>query len=169
MSMAGILASTLLQNPLSQVGQNPSAASQAGSLSQAGWGSGSTSFLAALQQRLPAQISGSASTSSAASAALTQLGEDLESGNLPSAQADFASLESIWSHGHNSALSHGSRNTGAGSSAGTGSQSATPAGNIFKTNAQAAWQAYNSLQQNPLAAELGESLGANANPFAADL
>jgi hypothetical protein len=170
MSAAGILASSLFSNPIAQLGQSLSGSTNgAASTSKAGNGSGSSSSFASVQQQLLAQIPGAAATGSAVTAGLTKLGQDLGAGNLPSAQADFANLRSMWSHAHKSGSTHSLPTSGAGSQTNKPSQSSSQTSNDLQSSAlAAALQAYSSMQSSPITSALGGSLGANASTFAAD-
>jgi hypothetical protein len=87
MSVAGILASNLFSNVVSQLTNGAKASAGAP-------GSGSQQTFSQVQKGLSALSSNSTTGMAALPSSLTQLGQDLKSGNLPGAQADLTQLES---------------------------------------------------------------------------
>jgi hypothetical protein len=164
MSIAGILASSLFSSPLSQVAQRSTGANGPGSASQSGNASGAQSFFADLQQKLTPQSTSSAGPTSL-SGQMNQLGDDLESGNIGSAQTDFSRLKLTLSQGSGSQLNHlltvpkPFRGTNLSAASSPASSSGNPSSNPLA----AAWQAYSSLQQNPLNSALSNSALTQAN------
>jgi hypothetical protein len=86
MSVAGILASNLFSNAISTLTQGSQP-----SVSQLG--SGAHVSFADVQKFLSALGSSSTTSSPSVPAKLAQLGQDLQSGNLPAAQTDFSLLQ----------------------------------------------------------------------------
>jgi hypothetical protein len=138
MSVAGILASSLFSNAISQIAQkSPTATNKPGLPSD----------FATIQQEFaeqPAQASGSALSPSP----ITLLGQGLASGNLPISLAGAGNI------------STSSPITGSSSNSASKSGQNTD----FSTDPlSAAWQAYSSLQGNPLNSALSKSLLASGN------
>jgi hypothetical protein len=160
MSVAGILASSLFSDVGSEFAQkSPSAANLK---------SGAQQTFSAVQQQLSAP--GSIASGTSFPAQLTQLGQDLKSGNLAAAQADFSALRIAFPQSPSSQLRH--HQAGRASSE-SGSSSASPSGMFTQSSADsdamtAAMQAYSSLQQNPIDSALGSSLMAPASTFGID-
>jgi hypothetical protein len=163
MSVAGILASSLFSNPLSQVAQQSPGASGLGSASKPGNAKGAQSFFADLQQKMSAPSANSAAPTSL-SGQMTQLGNDLKSGDIGSAQADFSNLKNSLLQGPGSQLNHlltiPKPIRGTNLSASTAPTSGS--GNLPSNPLTDAWQAYSSLQQNPLNSALSSSVLSNA-------
>jgi hypothetical protein len=161
MSVAGILASSLFSNPLSQVAQRSPGANGFGPVSKSGPASETQSF-ADLQQKLSAQNANSGGSTSF-SGQMTQLGNDLASGNIGSAQTDFSNLKLTLSQGVGSMLNHLSTSPKPirGTSLPTTSSPASSSGALQSNPLTAAWQAYSSLQQNPLNSALSSSVLTN--------
>jgi hypothetical protein len=161
MSVAGILASSLFSNPLSQAAQQSPGGNGPGSTS--GTKSGAQSFFADLQQKMSSQSTSSAGSTSL-SGEMNQLGDDLKSGNIGSAQTDFSNLKNTLLQGPGSQLNHlltapkPIRATGLSATSSPTSSSA----NLSSNPLTAAWQAYSSLQQNPLNSSLSNSVLSNA-------
>lgn len=163
MSVAGILASSLFSNPLSQLAQQSPAANKAGSATQSKSTSGAQSMFSELQQKIAAQ-GANATDSTSLSGQINQLGNDLQSGNLSAAQSDFTTLKATLAQSATSHLNQlmtvpkaflgGSTQAGSSSASGAGSSS---------DPLLAAFQAYSSLQQNPLNSNLSNSALTNAN------
>jgi hypothetical protein len=167
MSVAGILASSLFSSPLAQVAQRSPGANGPGSSSQSGNTSGAQSLFADMQQKLSAQSTSSASSTSL-SGQMTQLGNDLKSGDISSAQTDFSNLKLTLSQGPGSKLNH--LLTAPKPILGNGllatSSPTSGSENLPSNPLTAAWQAYSSLQQNPLNSALSSSVldnGLNIN------
>jgi len=162
MSVAGILASSLFSNPLSQVAQRSPGASGLGSTSKPGNASGAQSFFADLQQKMSAPSTNSAGPTSL-SGQMTQLGNDLKSGDIGSAQTDFSNLKNTLLQGPGSQLNglltapKPVRATNLSATSSPTSSSGSPSNPLT-----AAWQAYSSLQQNPLNSALSSSMLSNA-------
>lgn len=132
MSVAGILASSLFSNTVASVGQKAPTTSSAN-------GSTITPTFASTLLQQPSASQGSASTSSL-SAAINQLGQDLQSGNVTAARSDFSGIRSIFSHRPSQSATS--------SAAATTSSLASPlAGSDLQSSALAsAWQAYSAQQ-----------------------
>jgi hypothetical protein len=157
MSLAGILASSLFSSLGSQMSQKNHAPGSA-----SGSATGAQSIFGALQQKLSAQSSASGSSgASSVPAQMTQLGNDLASGNLTAAQADYNDLKLQFSSGGVSPLHRhvaGQAGNENAATAGAPGQQTNPW--------TAAMQAYSSLQQNPLNGALNGSLLTNPTTFA---
>ena len=159
MSIAGILASNLFSEAGNQIAQKlPLSPNQA---------SGAQSAFSALQQKL--SNSGSTPTSGVTSlpAQLAQVGQDLKSGNLSSAQADFSAFKMTLAQSQTELLHR--LHPGSASSGESGSQPGLPgitsqagAGSDPLTEAMLA---YSSLQQNPTISGLSTSLSTPASTF----
>ncbi len=164
MSIAGILASGLFSNPLSQLSQHLPAANGAPSTPQSGGATGAQSFFADLQQKLASQSANSAGSTSL-SGQMTQLGDDLKSGDIGAAQSDFSTIKTTLAQ---SATSHLNQlmtvpKAFLGSSSATNTSAAANTGTASSDPLIAAFQAYTSLQQSPLKTGLSNSALNNAN------
>jgi hypothetical protein len=147
MSVAGVLAGSMFSNAASLFGQkSPSGAR--------GANSGLPSF-AATQQKISPPSSGPTAGATSASGQLTQLGKDLSTGNLASAQADFSAFKLALSHGPASDVKH----------AGSGLNGQA---NAAIDPLAAAMQAYSSLQLSPMTNGLSTSLLSSGSLFTAD-
>jgi len=143
MSVAGILASNLFSTAGSLIAQKPPSTAK-------GHNSAEQPSFAAEQQKLSTPGSSSPAGATSLPAQLTQLGQDLQAGNLQSAQADFAAFRIALEH---SPASHGKHSR-------EGSGGSDPL--------SAAMQAYSSLQQSPAINGLSSSMMAPASAFAVD-
>ena len=159
MSVAGILASSLFANAVSQVAHKLSTAASPNTDAQSVFG--------ALQQGLLAAGSNSSSGGTSVPATLSQVGKDLESGNLPAAQADFTAFKTTLAQYRTQMLLHSS--TGQTSSGGNGSSSgASNQSCLFGSSSDplaAAMLAYGSLQQGQSGGALNASVLPTANTF----
>jgi hypothetical protein len=171
MSVAGILASSLFSNPLSQLGHKSS--SPAKGLTPNGLSSDSAKVpfdLGASFAKPSTQVSGTAGDATSLSSQMTHLGQDLSGGNLPAAQADFSNLRLILSHHIPSVVSHQPlQSTGTGTSGSPGINTGQPTADPQSNALTAAWQAYSSLQQNPLNSALNGSMLANKSNLSIDI
>ena len=166
MSVAGILASSLFSNPLSQLGHKSSSTAKGLTPNSLSSDSSKMPFdLGASFAKPSTQVSGSAGDATSLSSQMTHLSQDLNGGNLPAAQADFSNLRLILSHHVSSAVNHQPLQS---IGAGTGSSSSAPALSTGQPTADpqsnaltAAWQAYSSLQHNPINSVLNGSMLAN--------
>ena len=159
MSVAGILASSIFSNPLSQMGQKPSSIAKSNSPK--------IPFdLGASLTKPSTQVSGLTGNTSTLSTQITHLGQDLSGGNLPAAQADFSNLQLILSHHMPSTTL---QLTGTGSSGSPGINTGQPTADPQSTVLNAAFQAYSSLQQNPINSALNSSMLANNNNLSIDI
>ena len=168
MSVAGILASSIFSNPLSQMGQkSPSTAKGNGSSSD----SSKIPFdLGASFAKPSTQASGSTGDASSLSAQMTHLGQDLNAGKLSAAQSDFSNLRLIASHHVPSVVSHlPNQSTGTGASGSLGTNTGQPTADPQSNALTAAWQAYSSLQGNPLNSVLNGSMLANNSNLSIDI
>jgi hypothetical protein len=145
MSVAGILASSLFSSVGSHIAQKTPAVSSATT----------DVFKSDLQQKLAAQGSG---TTASLPAQVTQLGQDLSSGNLPAAKGDFNNMVLAFTNGSASPMHSQSRPTSINGSTSQSGQSQTDP-------MTAALQAYSALQQNPVNSALNSSLIAIPNTF----
>ena len=153
MSVAGILSSSLFSNALSQLGQKSTSTSNSVTANPKSTADPSSHvFLGDLQKQLSSLSTGATGSNASLSAQMTQLGKDLEAGQLPAAKSDFNNVRAILSHTPSSSSGNSSQLTGAQQ---TGSTQTDPS--------TAAWQAYNSLQLNSAASTLGNSLLNNNN------
>ena len=160
MSVAGILAGTLFSGAGSQLAQKTP-------LSTINT-SNTPSAFSAFQQTLSQSGSVPAPGKAPVSSELTQLGQDLKSGNLPAAQADYSALSMSIAQGHahmSGQLHSGSAASGNNSQAGASGASST-SGNL--SNPMAAMLAYSSLQLSPAARGLSSSLMTPASTFSID-
>jgi hypothetical protein len=164
MSIAGILASSLFSSPQSQLAQQSPGANGPGSASQSGNASGAQSFFGDLQQKLSAQGTSSAGPTSL-SGQMNQLGSDLESGNIGSAQTDFSHLKLTLLPGPGLQSNHLQTvpKPFRGTNLSATSAPASSSGSLPSNPLAAAWQAYSSLQQNPLNSALSNSALTQAN------
>lgn len=110
---------------------------------------GAQSFLSALQQKLTAQ--GNAPAGSAVAAQFSQISNDLSTGNLAAAKADFSSLQQSISH-----LKHGSSAEASGS--GTGDPGQALASAAAYDPRLASLQSYNPVHQAAFSGALSLSL-----------
>lgn len=133
MSVAGILASSLFSSVGSHIAQKTPAVSSATT----------DAFKSDLQQKLTAQGSGSPSLP----AQVTQLGQDLTSGNLPAAKGDFNNMVLAFTNGSASPMHSQSHPTSINGSTSQSGQSQTDP-------MTAALQAYSALQLNPVSSSL---------------
>ena len=163
MSVAGILASSIFSNPLSQTGQkSPSTAKGNGSSSD----SKIPFDLGASFAKPSTQATGSTGDASSLSAQMTHLGQDLSAGKLSAAQSDFSNVGLILSHHVPSVVSHQPiQSTGTGASGSSGIDATNPQSNALT----AAWQAYSSLQGNPINSILNGSMLANSSNLSIDI
>jgi len=148
MSVAGILASGLFSNALSQAGQQSSSA--------ANLKTGAQSVFASLKQKLLEPGSNSNTVGTSVTAQLSQVAQDLSSGNLPAAQADFSAFKATLAQHVGQLLQH----SPAGSAPSAGSSSSSGASNSLAAGADplaAAMLAYGSLQQGAINGALNAS------------
>jgi|SRR5580658_7352398 hypothetical protein len=149
MSVAGILGSSLFANAISQVAQKVVPSAEAGAQSVFG----------ALQQGLAAAGVSSGSGGTSLTSQLSQIGQDLTSGNLPATQSDFSAFKSTLAQDATQFLNQSTSKSG--SSAGTSSTSASgnsnPSGSSSNPLA-AAMLAYSSLQQSAMNVALNASM-----------
>lgn len=163
MSVAGILASSIFSNPLSQMGQKPSSTTKGDS-------SKIPFDLGASFAKPSTQASGSAGNATSLSSQMTHLGQDLSGGNLPAAQTDFSNLQHILSRHMPSAVSHQPiQSAGTGSSGSPGINTGQPTADPQSNALTAAWQAYSSLQGNPINSVLNGSMLANNSNLSIDI
>jgi hypothetical protein len=137
MSVAGILASSLFSSVGSHIAQKTPAVSSATT----------DAFKSDLQQKLAAQGSGTTSSAASLPAQVTQLGQDLSSGNLPAAKGDFNNMVLAFTNGSASPMHSQSRPTSINGSTSQSGQSQTDP-------MTAALQAYSALQLNPVNSSL---------------
>jgi hypothetical protein len=159
MSVAGILASSLFTNAVSQVAQKLSSAASLNTDAQSVFG--------ALRQGLLESGSNSSSGGTSVPAKLSQVGKDLESGDLTAAQADFTALKTTLAQYRTQMSLHSS--TGQASSGGNGSSSgASSQSSLFGVGSDplaAAMLAYGSLQQGQTGGALNASVLPTTNTF----
>lgn len=160
MSVAGIFASSLFSDIGSEIAQKPPPTPSPNQ--------GAQSTFSAVHRQLSSQ--GSTSGATSLSAQMTQLGQDLKSGNLPAAQADFSAIKTALAQDSSLHLRH---RTAGPLSSDSSSSSAGSAGVFGQSGAgsdplAAAMQAYSSLQQNPINSAFGSSLTTPASTFALD-
>jgi hypothetical protein len=159
MSVAGILASGLFANAVSQVAQKlPSAASLT---------TDAQSVFGALKQGLLASGSNSSSGGTSVTGQLSQIGQDLKSGDLPAAQADFTAFKTTLAQYRAQMLLHSP--TGQASSGGNGSSTgASSQSSLLGAGSDplaAAMLAYGALQQGQTGGALNASVLPNVNTF----
>jgi hypothetical protein len=148
MSVAGILGSSLFANAVTQLAQKSSSANP---------NTGAQSVFGSLQQRLLGSTSNSSAGGTSITGQLSQIGQDLESGNLPAAQADFTAFKISLSQ-HRTQTSQTSQ-TGSVSSGGSGSSTGA------SDPLAAAMLAYGSLQQGAIGGALNASILPTASTF----
>jgi hypothetical protein len=145
MSVSGILAGSLFSNAASLFGGNsPSAAK--------GSPAGHQPSFKSLQQQLSASSPGATAGATSVSNPLATLGQDLNSGNLAAAQADFSAFRLAMSHGP--AAHTGNPQSQANSMSGSANDPLA-----------AAMQAYSSLQLSPMTNGMSTSLMSPASMF----
>jgi hypothetical protein len=162
MSVAGIFASGLFSDIGSEIAQKPPSTPSPNQ--------GAQSTFSAVHRQLSSQGSNSGAGATSLSAQMTQLGQDLKSGNLLAAQTDFSTIRTALAQDSSLHLRH--RTAGPLSS----ESSATQAGStgVFSQSGagtdplMAAMQAYSSLQQNPIDSAFGASLATPASTLAVD-
>ena len=159
MSVAGILAGALFSGAGTQYAQESP-------LSSINTSSAPSAF-AAVQQQLLQSGSVAPASSRSVHSELTQLSQDLKSGNLSAAQADYSALKITLAQLHMKLTGQSQSASAAGgdsdSQAGT-SGTASQSSNITNPLA-AAMLAYSSLQQNPNNVALSSSLITPASTF----
>jgi hypothetical protein len=151
MSVAGILGSSLFANAVSQVAQKllPSAGSM---------NTGAQSVFGALQQGLLESGPNASTAGTTVTGQLSQISQDLKSGNLPAAQADFTAFKTTIAQDVTQMLRHSP--TGPVSNAGNSLSrgvSGRPS-SIGSDPLAAAMLAYGSLQQSPIGGGLNSSV-----------
>lgn len=150
MSVAGILGSSLFANAVSQVAQKLVPSAEAGAQSVFG----------ALQQGLTAAGVNSSVGSAPLTGQLSQIGQDLTSGNLPAAQADFSAFKLTLAQDATQLLHHstsGLASSGSSTSSTGASGNSSTAGTGSNPLA-AAMLAYSSLQQSALNGALNSAI-----------
>ncbi len=158
MSVAGILGSSLFANAVSQVAQKllPSSASL---------NTGAQSVFGALHQGLLESGSNASAVGTSVTGQLSQISQDLKSGNLPAAQADFTAFKTTLAQDVTQMLRHSP--TGPVSNAGN-SLSSGVSGKPCSSGSDplaAAMLAYGSLQQSPFGGGLNTSVLPPASTF----
>ena len=161
MSVAGIFGSSLFANAVSQAAQKL--------VPSANQNTGTQSVFGALQQKLLQSGSNSSTVGTSATGELSQIGQDLDSGNLPAAQADFTAFKATLAQNLTQALHHSSAKpvSSAGSSL---ASSATGESSLFGAGSDplaAAMLAYGSLQQGSVGGALSASVSPTASTFSA--
>jgi hypothetical protein len=158
MSVAGILASSLFTNAVSQATQKSSSAASKNTDTKSAFGT--------LQQGLLASSSNSSSSGTSVTGQLSQVGEDLESGNLTAAQADFSTLKTTlaqyWTQMLHSSTGQASSGSNGSSSSSSGQSSLSSASSDPLAGAMLA---YGSLQQSQTGGALNASMLPTASTF----
>jgi hypothetical protein len=158
MSVAGILASGLFSNALSQVGQK--------SPSTANLKTAAQSVFGGLKQEFLEPATNSSAAGASVTAQLSQVGQDIKTGNLSAAQSDFGALKLTLAQHVGQMLQHS-----AGSAQGAGSSLASSASgesSLLGTGTDplaAAMLAYGSLQQGVINGALNASVSPTAGAF----
>jgi hypothetical protein len=159
MSVAGILASGLFSNALCQVGQK--------SPSTANLKTAAQSVFGGLKQEFLEPATNSSSAGASVTAQLSQVGQDIKTGNLSAAQSDFGALKLTLAQHVGQMLQH----SPAGSAQGAGSSLASSASgesSLLGTGTDplaAAMLAYGSLQQGVINGALNASVSPTAGAF----
>jgi hypothetical protein len=159
MSVAGILASGLFSNAISHAGkQSPSPANLK---------TGAQSVFGTLQQNLLGSGSSSSAAGTSVTAQLSQVGQDLSSGNLPAAQADFSAFKVTLAQHVGQLLNHSQSGSApsAGSSSSSGASSESSLLGSGNDPLAAAMLAYGSLQQGAINGALNASVSPTASTF----
>ena len=171
MSVAGILASSIFSNPLSQMGQKSPSTAKGLNPNHSSSDSAKIPFdLGASFAKPSTQASGSTGDASSLSAQMTHLGQDLSGGNLSAAQSDFSNVRLILSHHIPSVVSHQPiQSTGTGTSGSSGINTGQPTADRQSNALTAAWQAYSSLQHNSINSVLNGSMLANSSNLSIDI
>ncbi len=112
---------------------------------------GAQSFLSALQQKLSLGASGGTGTGT--SAQIAQVSNDLTSGNLTAARADFSHLQSTLAQQHHAPGASGANNGSSASSEGS----------------LAALASYNALQQGAFNSAVNLSMPGNSPSFSINM
>jgi len=159
MSVAGIFGSSLFANAVSQVAQKlaPSANQN----------TGTQSVFGALQQKLLESSSNSTAGETSTTGQLSQVGQDLESGNLSAAQTDFTAFKATLAQNLTEALHHSSAKPVSSASSSLAS-STTGESSLFSAGSDplaAAMLAYCSLQQGFIGGALKTSVSPITNTF----
>lgn len=151
MSVAGILGSSLFANAASLVAQKlvPSAKIK----------QDAQSVFGALQKGLTNSGGSSDSSGSSITGQLSQIGQDLTSGNIPAAQADFSAFKLTLAQDATQLLNQAANKLGssAGNASGTLSQLGTGSNPL-----DAAMMAYSSMQQGAMNAAMNSSISPTA-------
>lgn len=162
MSVAGILASSLFANTAARAvnhnnSQPPSFGVQFANTFQSYLKSGNASGAQSMFETMQQKLAAFGSNTSPVSAQMSQLGQDLKSGDTSAAQSDFNGIQSTLQQGLAARLHHVNPAPGSGSS----SANSTTTGDALLSNPMtAALQAYSSLQNTA-----NTSLLANSSSF----
>jgi hypothetical protein len=161
MSVAGIFGSSLFANAVSQVAQKLVPA--------ANQNTGSQSVFGALQQKLLESGSNSSAGGTSPTGQLAQIGQDLASGNLPAAQADFTAFKTTLAQDLTQALHHSPAKpvSSAGNNLASGASGEASLFGAGSDPLAAAMLAYGSLQQGSLSGALSASAMPVASTFSA--
>ena len=159
MSVAGILASGLFSNLISQAGRQSSSTANLKSSAESVFGS--------LQQKLLGAGSNSSAGGTSVTAQLSQVGQELSSGNLPATQADFGTFKVTLAQHVGQLLQHspGGSTPSAGNSAPSGASSQSSLLGAGADPLAAAMLAYGSLQQGAINGALNASVSPTAGTF----
>jgi len=159
MSVAGILGSSLFANAVSQVAQKLAPA--------VNQNTGAQSVFGALQQTLLASGSNSSAGGTSPTGQLSQIGQDLESGNLPAAQADFTAFKTTLAQDLTQVLHHSPAKpvSSAGKSLASDASGESSLFGAGSNPLTAALLAYGSIQQGAVSGALNASMLPTAGTF----